>query len=178
MASRHRPPTSVGYCLLVRLTSTSLPQCAFVRNAAVRCTLGGRGRAGSTRNRASSTGICGSRMGVARSMHAGRGGHERVGRRLRDTSELELGAHRRVIHQPEQSLTRRQWAGRDSLERCTATHMVRGGQKDRLVAPQRATRLTAAHRTRDAHDQPTKTDLRSAAPPFRAHRGRGSQSHA
>ena len=52
---------------------------AFVRKAAVRCMLGARGRAGSTRNRASSTGICGSRMGVARSMHAGRGGHECVG---------------------------------------------------------------------------------------------------
>ena len=51
---------------------------AFVRKAAVRCMLGARGRAGSTRNRASSTGICGSRMGAARSMHAGRGGHERV----------------------------------------------------------------------------------------------------
>ena len=51
---------------------------AFVRKSAVRCMLGARGRAGSTRNRASSTGICGTRMGVARSMHVGRGGHERV----------------------------------------------------------------------------------------------------
>ena len=72
---------------------------AFVRKAAVRCMLGARGRAGSTRNRASSTGICGSRMGAARSMHAGRGGHDRVGNAGR--WDARLGGMRALRASPE-----------------------------------------------------------------------------
>ena len=72
---------------------------AFVRKSAVRCMLGARGRAGSTRNRASSTGICGSRMGAARSMHAGRGGHDRVGNAGR--WDARLGGLRALRASPE-----------------------------------------------------------------------------